>query len=433
MSLRRSFCHFAALVVSAVLLLSCDTNEVEPTVYEIEGVSLDIDEAELIPGDSIVLTASLLPYNKSVSEAISDDNSLADNIFWKSDNRNVADVDANGVVHATGVGSCNISFICGTFGARCHITVRSFNLNIMYGLWEVDDVKDHYFFGFDGDGYKNEDTFEWKFDGMRLSMSGNGSEKLMIITSVSGGKIHFYFKDDQERNSFSLNRIPLVISPDEIERVQIDKPVPGDSTVSVVDMGLPSGLLWASCNLGAAAPQEDGLRYAWAETAPKKSYTLDNYLWYDQSKHVLTKYTDNSINTMEADDNAVALSLGGQWSIPSADDVRELFDNCNMLYCSLSGREGFLLVPKADTQGRLFLPFSLSSNLLSVSSGSQQGSSPFEKFGYFWTSTLSDVDPMEAYSFCINMDENVVDLYHGMGKSGRYYGLCIRPVFDEKK
>ena len=44
-----------------------------------------------------------------------------------------------------------------------------------------------------------------------------------------------------------------------------------------VDLGLPSGKLWATCNIGASSSEENGSYFAWAETEPKEYYDWSNY------------------------------------------------------------------------------------------------------------------------------------------------------------
>ena len=424
----------ALLAVMAFVFFACDGGDKESIVYEIEGVSIDVSEAELVPSETLKLTAVLLPYNKPVDEVEWADSELREQIFWKTDNSKVAVVEDNGLVRAVGTGSCNISFICGAYSAKCRVTVRSFKKDILYGFWEIENTTDSLFLGFDGKGYRNDSVFDWTFDGMRVAMSFADTTNVLIVTSVNAGKIQFRYKDSDASAVRSLKRAPLIITHDDLARNIIAKQVEGGSTVNVVDLNLPSGMLWASCNLDATAPEEDGQRYAWAETTIKRSYTLSNYSWYDYSRGELTKYSDDSMLSLQADDDPVRVKLGESWSTPSVDDVKELFENCNILYCTLSGKKGFLFQPKTETAftGCLFIPFSLSSNLLSVH-GSGQGESPYEKYGFFWTSTLSSVDPYEAHTFCINLDDNMVELYSGVGKSKRYYGLCIRPVFMQKK
>ena len=55
-----------------------------------------------------------------------------------------------------------------------------------------------------------------------------------------------------------------------------------------VDLGLPSGTLWATCNIGANAPEDYGDYFAWGETKPKDNYDLNNYKWYNHDDNYYT-------------------------------------------------------------------------------------------------------------------------------------------------
>ncbi|MCI7430492.1 MAG: hypothetical protein MSS84_06410, partial [Bacteroidales bacterium] len=67
-----------------------------------------------------------------------------------------------------------------------------------------------------------------------------------------------------------------------------------------VDLGLPSGTKWATCNVGASTPEEYGNYYAWGETTPKAYYDWSTYKWCNGSKTTLTKYnTSSSYGTVD--------------------------------------------------------------------------------------------------------------------------------------
>ena len=92
----------------------------------------------------------------------------------------------------------------------------------------------------------------------------------------------------------------------------------GGSTdnVEYVDLGLPSGNLWATCNLGASAPEAYGDYYAWGETKPKQEYTYLNHKWYKEGAPSLgfTKYNNEDGKlTLEDEDDAVIQNLGNGW------------------------------------------------------------------------------------------------------------------------
>ena len=438
MKLKTLFPCVLALAFASLFLSSCADKQDESNDIVVEGVSFDITNAELIPGDTLSLTATLLPLNKTADEAIRWKKSIKDLVFWKSDNRNVAQVDDHGMVIAKGVGTCNVSFVCGSLAAVCKITVRSFSQDILYGLWEMQGADaDSCSFFFDGTGYMNDRFYDWTFDGMRLKLYYKGSEtgqadKTMIMTTVNAGAIRLYYADDESKSSFSLIKRPMEFTPQQIAYGQIQKSALGDRKIEVVDLGLPSGIMWASCNLGAESPEQDGTWYAWAETESRQSFLLEDYKWYDATTLNLTKYADGTLISVEPSDDAVTCTYGDGWRMPSAADVNELIENCNVMYASMSGKEGLAFIPKDENYNdrRLFLPFCMSSDMVNQT-GSNAGIN--DKFGFFWTSTVSVDSPFDAYSFSIGFDHNSVNLLFVAAKSRRECGLCIRPVYVDKK
>ena len=102
-----------------------------------------------------------------------------------------------------------------------------------------------------------------------------------------------------------------------------------------VDLGLPSGLKWAICNVGAATPKEAGNYYAWGETKPKTTYSWSTYKWCKRSESTLTKYNTSSDygtvdnkTVLDLEDDAAAVNWGGQWRMPTDAEWRELLTNC---------------------------------------------------------------------------------------------------------
>ena len=105
-----------------------------------------------------------------------------------------------------------------------------------------------------------------------------------------------------------------------------------------VDLGLPSGLKWATCNVGATVPEGHGDPVAWGETASKYSYYWDNYAHCNNAYDALTKYCNMSyygdngyvdnLTTLESVDDAATARWGAGWRMPTRNDMDELFDNC---------------------------------------------------------------------------------------------------------
>ena len=137
----------------------------------------------------------------------------------------------------------------------------------------------------------------------------------------------------------------------------------GGSTdkVEYVDLGLPSGNLWAKCNLGASAPEAYGDYYAWGETKPKQVYTYPNHKWYKEGAPSLgfTKYNNEDGKlSLEDEDDAVIQKLGNGWRTPTLADFRELTNQkyTKIEKTTLNGVAGYQITSKKNKKS-IFIPF----------------------------------------------------------------------------
>lgn len=114
---------------------------------------------------------------------------------------------------------------------------------------------------------------------------------------------------------------------EELKAAGGSKPMPIPS--NCVDLGLPSGLLWAKSNMGTTDPKEIGDYYAWGETSTKKKYYSTNYKHYTGSDLDLKKYNEKDRKTvLDPEDDAARANLGVGYRIPTQEDWQELLDNC---------------------------------------------------------------------------------------------------------
>ena len=141
-----------------------------------------------------------------------------------------------------------------------------------------------------------------------------------------------------------------------------------------VDLGLPSGTLWATCNVGANKPEDYGDYFAWGETQPKTQYCWSSYKYSKEKKsffaylfansHLLTKYcnksrygydhfTDN-MTTLQRDDDAATANWGDCWCMPTKDQWQELINKTTNFWTFQNGVRGRQFI--ADNGNRLFLP-----------------------------------------------------------------------------
>ena len=184
-----------------------------------------------------------------------------------------------------------------------------------------------------------------------------------------------------------------------------------------VDLGL--SVKWATCNVGANAPEEYGDYFAWGETQPKDYYDWSTYKWCNGSYNNLTKYCkDSDYGTIDnktvlnlADDAAHA-NWGGAWRMPTLEEQRELQDNCTWTWTKVNGVNGYTVTgPNGNS---IFLPaagYRYNSALLTAGS-----------HGIFWSSSLyADI------SVTAN-DLGFISNYVGCGGFDRCGGLSVRPV-----
>ncbi|MBR0175812.1 MAG: hypothetical protein IJQ11_00075 [Bacteroidales bacterium] len=193
-----------------------------------------------------------------------------------------------------------------------------------------------------------------------------------------------------------------------------------------VDLGLPSGLLWATCNVGAETPEEYGNYFAWGETQPKSTYNWSTYKYsYDYYDMSLTKYCHNSsygwdgftdnLTTLLPEDDAATANWGNGWRMPTLSEMLELFDNTSHTLTNQNGVNGLLFT--ASNGNILFLP----------AAGCRHDGSFYdvENSGYYWSSSLSSDNPNGAYRLYFNsfdsFDYDMSDYY-------RDYGRSVRPV-----
>ena len=188
-----------------------------------------------------------------------------------------------------------------------------------------------------------------------------------------------------------------------------------ENYVDQVDLGLPSGTIWAAWNLGASSPEECGDYYAWGETEPKDNYFWGTYKFGVQDN--LTKYNEKDGKTiLDPEDDAAHVALGGKWHIPTNDQLQELLDNTFSQEFELNGVDGTLFTSKTNDNS-LFFPYS----------GYKNGYSDVNKVDWSecWSSSLNSLpyDATVIYS----------DAYDYMlSNTYRCYGLCVRGVLDKK-
>ena len=203
-----------------------------------------------------------------------------------------------------------------------------------------------------------------------------------------------------------------------------------------VDLGLPSGTLWATCNIGANAPEEAGDLFAWGEVSPKTSFSLPNYELYksvttepdadgftttfsgytkyvmeaDASIYGLQDFYDN-LSLLEQEDDAASVLWEGLWRIPTWEEIMEIRNQCTWDWGALNGMDGYKVT--GPNGNYIFFPAG-GYNVGRKYSG-----------GRYWSSNLGEMESRTAP--CLDFSKWDVSGYSG----NRYYGYSIRPVYKD--
>lgn len=185
-------------------------------------------------------------------------------------------------------------------------------------------------------------------------------------------------------------------------------------TMEYVDLGLPSGIKWAKCDIGETSPDKCGGNYAWGETWRK--WNIDYYYFTDIVEGQYTKYDSRDKRFfLEKEDDVAYLRLGEGWRYPTWNEMQELIDNCTVTESTLNGWPGVMFVSKINNN-YIFFGYS--------SKGSVGG--------WRWTSAVVPSDPTRAYSLHFERDDETGKIVVMRDDYKRKEPLPVRPVYVKR-
>ena len=180
-----------------------------------------------------------------------------------------------------------------------------------------------------------------------------------------------------------------------------------------VDLGLSSGSLWATCNVGADSPEELGDYFAWGEIEQRSSSNWEYYKWAnvgDNKVPVISKYCEIDNQTvLDLCDDVARIKWGGDWKMPTKEDFDELLSQCTWTLETRNGVKGYLV--SGSNGNSIFLP-----------NAGYTSSALDNSRGYYWSSSLYTSGSYGAYYLFLNPN-----------KVGRYcyerrYAMSVRPI-----
>lgn len=185
-------------------------------------------------------------------------------------------------------------------------------------------------------------------------------------------------------------------------------------TMEYVDLGLPSKIMWAKCDLGATSPEKYGDEYSWGETWTKINY--DYYYFTDIVEGQYTKYDSRDKRFfLEKEDDVAYLRLGEGWRYPTWNEMQELIDNCTVTESTLNGWPGVMFVSKINNN---YIFFGYRTKGLTSA--------------LRWTSAVVESNPTLAkcLSFERNYETNKIDV--SRYDNERKYRIPVRPVYVKR-
>ncbi len=442
------------------IIVSCLGKKAICHVTTFGSISLSLDQTEVtIEKDkSITLTATILPENESGLP-----------ITWTSSNTDVAIVD-NGLVIAVEEGECDIKASCLWVKAVCHVIVTKPVITITLDQDTVMVLPNHiisltpsatpvmpeYFTASSSD----PTVAAPRIMNGEVQVVGIKEGTATITVGAADGPtvpatclVTVYTEPgdvncDGFRNISDVSSlINYLLSGDDssikIENADLNvdgKVAIGDVTALIsgllsgewpsvetddhewVDLGLPSGTLWATCNVGASAPEEFGDYFAWGETTPRDFYDWTAYDWSAGSSTTMTKYCTSSSygyegftdgkTELDLEDDAAYVNWGKKWRMPTYEQHTELHTQCTWTWTTQNGVKGYLVTgPNGNT---MFMPAAgYHSERAHYSAGTE---------GRYWLSTL--YSDRADHSYCLYFNSGSVS----WDDSRRYRGFSVRAV-----
>ena len=252
-------------------------------------------------------------------------------------------------------------------------------------------------------------------------ISAELQESAVLITALTVGSTSLTVQDNA---SGQKAEVYVVVT-------KAEGPTPGNTPAGLeaIDLGLPSGTLWANMNVGAERPEDYGLYFAWGETtgytgdtSDGRSFDWESYKWCNGSWKTLTKYCTNSDygmvddkTVLDPEDDAAHVNWGGDWRMPTLNEIQELLGNCYSEWTQVNGVNGRKFTSKTNGNS-IFLP---AAGYRYISSLYYAGSD-----GISWSSSLAEGGPYQAYGLCSRSG------YANLFCYDRCYGRSVRPVAE---
>lgn len=235
---------------------------------------------------------------------------------------------------------------------------------------------------------------------------------LLVNTNLFAQGFRVYTIDGQHQEYAAENVDSIVFFTKPTDDYQSSGTLNGHEWI---DLGLPSGLKWATCNVGASSPERYGNYYAWGEKTPKSIYYEGNSTTYGLSTSDLQFWAIIGSDGNLTYGYDAATAWGSEWRMPTHDEMKELIDNCTWTWTTQNSVGGYKVT--GSNGNSIFLP-----------AAGYMGNTDLYDAGYagfYWSATPHSNYSGGAYDLYFNSNYG-----YGWSCPTRVYGRSVRPVTD---
>ena len=258
---------------------------------------------------------------------------------------------------------------------------KSLNLQGKTTVCDYDNAKIKYGFRLGTSPDVDELSDNYNIDADRNYLSDNEEVTFSAVVDLEPGQTYYYRAYTYDGIHYNWgNEESFKIEEKEIINPDAYLTCPDNHHPHMIDLGLPSGTLWACCNVGASNPEEAGGTYEWGETEESSGYPYPKNKWKEyvgneNGMYWWTKYSSEDNKTvLDPEDDAAHVKWGGSWRMPTHEESKELIVNCiyenpiDMNGWILKGINGnSIFFPSCDTSIEYQVPFFWTSTLCTSS------------------------------------------------------------------
>jgi len=245
----------------------------------------------------------------------------------------------------------------------------------------------------------------------------------LVLSCGSNGKTK---QNKSEDNEVVKNEEP------KSEEVEEYKAEPDDAPFEIEPIDLGLSVMWANANIGATSEEDYGYYLAWGESEEKPHYDLDNYFDFRLEapkggtvRYIYNRFNESGASLIGTEYDTANKLLGGNWRMPTPEEVRELINKCQMKDECIKDQNNRVKLYYTSVTGpngqTIYFPYG----------GYKDGNEFYKEGPCFWTAYLPNVNPDDGEAIAVIKGDFGHGHKMGIVKKRRCFGLSVRAVYED--